>query len=206
MDPYPKPLRDLIGALKRLPGIGEKTATRLALFILADRGNLPEELAATLKTVREQIRLCPSCFNLTDRSRCAICINPSRDQTQICVVEEPSDVLALESANTYRGLYHVLHGLISPLSGIGPDDIRIAELMERLRRPGIVEVIVATNPSVEGEGTFHYITKMISDAGLSVMVSRIASGIPMGGELKYMDQVTLASAMRYRRGVPERER
>lgn len=203
MDPYPKPLRDLIGALKRLPGIGEKTATRLALFILADRGNLPEELAATLKTVREQIRLCPVCFNLTDRIKCTICLNPSRDQTQICVVEEPSDVLALESANTYRGLYHVLHGLISPLAGIGPDDIRIAELMERIKRPGTVEVIVATNPSVEGEGTFHYIHKMIQDAGLNVSVSRIASGIPMGGELKYMDQVTLASALRYRRSLKD---
>lgn len=203
MDPYPKPLRDLIGALKRLPGIGEKTATRLALFILADRGNLPEELAAVLKTVREQIRLCPICFNLTDRQRCSVCMNPSRDQSQICVVEEPSDVLALESAHTYRGLYHVLHGLISPLAGVGPDDIRIAELMERLRRPGISEVIVATNPSVEGEGTFHYISKLIVDAGLKVAVSRIASGVPMGGELKYMDQVTLASALRYRRSIKE---
>lgn len=203
MDPYPKPLRAIISTLKRLPGIGEKTATRLALYILADRGALSEELAATLKTVREQIRLCPTCFNLTDRARCSICTNPSRDQSQICVVEEPSDVLALESAHTYKGLYHVLHGLISPLAGIGPDDLRIAELMERLRRPGVAEVIVATNPSVEGEGTFHYISKLIADAGLNVAVSRIASGIPMGGELKYMDQVTLASALRYRRTVKD---
>ncbi|HVN72051.1 MAG TPA: recombination mediator RecR [Desulfomonilia bacterium] len=203
MDPYPKPLRDLISQLKRLPGIGEKTATRLALFILADKGTLPEDLAVTLKTVREQIRLCPVCFNLTDRQKCSICINPTRDQTQICVVEEPSDVLALESANTYKGLYHVLHGLISPLSGIGPDDIRLAELMERLKRTPVSEVIVATNPSVEGEGTFHYINKMIHDGGINVTVSRIASGIPMGAELKYMDQVTLASALRYRRGIKD---
>ncbi len=203
MDPYPKPLRDLISQLKRLPGIGEKTATRLALFILADRGNLPEDLSATLKTVREQIRLCPVCFNLTDRQKCSICINPSRDQTQICIVEEPSDVLALESANTFRGLYHVLHGLISPLAGIGPEDIRLSELMERLKHSGVSEVIVATNPSVDGEGTFHYISKMIHDAGLSITISRIASGVPMGGELKYMDQVTLASALRYRRNVKD---
>ncbi len=203
MDPYPKPLRDLINQLKRLPGIGEKTATRLALFILADRKNLAEELATTLKTVREQIRLCPACFNLTDRQKCSICLNPSRDQTQICVVEEPSDVLALESANTYKGLYHVLHGLMSPMSGIGPEDIKLSELLERLKGSSVSEVIVATNPSVEGEGTFHYINKIIHDAGLSVTVSRIASGVPMGGELKYMDQVTLASALRYRRSIKD---
>jgi len=198
---HPTPLRDLISQLKRLPGIGEKTATRLALFILADKGSLPEDLSATLKTVREQIRLCPVCFNLTDRQKCSICINPSRDQTQICIVEEPSDVLALESAHTYRGLYHVLHGLISPLAGIGPEDIRLLELMERLKNSGVSEVIVATNPSVDGEGTFHYISKMIHDAGFHITISRIASGVPMGGELKYMDQVTLASALRYRRNV-----
>jgi recombination protein RecR len=203
MDPYPKPLRDLINQLKRLPGIGEKTATRLALFILADRKNLPDELAATLKTVREQIRLCPVCFNFTDRQKCSICLNPSRDPTQICVVEEPSDVLALESANTYKGLYHVLHGLMSPMSGIGPEDIKLSELLERLKHSLVSEVIVATNPSVEGEGTFHYINKIIHDAGLSVTVSRIATGVPMGGELKYMDQVTLASALRYRRNIKD---
>ncbi len=203
MDPYPKPLRDLINELKRLPGVGEKTATRLALFILADKRGLAEELSATLKTVRDQIRLCPACFNLTDRQKCSICLDPSRDQTQICVVEEPSDVLALESANTYKGLYHVLHGLMSPMNGIGPEDIKLSELLERIRSSSVSEVIVATNPSVEGEGTFHYITKLIRDAGLNVGLSRIASGVPMGGELKYMDQVTLASALRYRRTIKD---
>ncbi|MGC9324736.1 MAG: recombination mediator RecR [Desulfomonilia bacterium] len=203
MDPYPKPLRDLISQLKRLPGIGEKTATRLALFILADRDDLSEALASSLKNVHENIRLCPVCFNLTDRARCAICQNPSRDASMICVVEEPSDVLALESAHTYRGVYHVLHGLISPLSGIGPEDIKIPELIERLRNSPATEVIVATNPSVEGEGTFHYIVKLVQDAGIDIRISRIASGIPMGGELKYMDQVTLSSALRYRRGVKD---
>ena len=121
----------------------------------------------------------------------------------ICVVEEPSDVLALESAHVYKGLYHVLHGLISPLSGIGPDDIKLSELIERIRKTQAQEVIVATNPSVEGESTFHYVAKMIQDAKLNVSVSRIASGIPMGGELKYMDQVTIASALRYRRNLKD---
>jgi recombination protein RecR len=203
MDPYPKPLRDLITQLRRLPGIGEKTATRLALFILADRKNLSSELASCLKKVSEQIRLCPVCYNLTDSSTCAVCRNPERDQSVICVVEEPSDVLALESAHVYKGLYHILHGLISPLSGIGPEDIKLTELIDRIRKTQTQEVIVATNPSVEGESTFHYIAKMIQDARLNVSVSRIASGIPMGGELKYMDQVTIASALRYRRNLKD---
>jgi recombination protein RecR len=203
MDPYPKALRDLITQLKRLPGIGEKTAIRLALFILADRNNLSVELAACLEKVAKQIHLCPFCFNLTDSSMCSICRNHDRDPSIICVVEEPSDVLAIESANVYKGLYHVLHGLISPLSGIGPDDIKLSELIERIRKSQVSEVIVATNPSVEGESTFHYITKMIQDANMNIIVSRIASGIPMGGELKYMDQVTLASALRYRRSLKD---
>jgi recombination protein RecR len=204
MDPYPKPLRDLISQLKRLPGVGEKTATRLALFILADRDALAENLARSLQNVHDNIRLCSVCFNLTDKPRCSICTDPSRDASLICVVEEPSDVLALESAHTFKGTYHVLHGLISPMNGISPEDIKIPELMERLRRSQVSEVIVATNPSVEGEGTFHYIEKLILDERLDVRLSRIALGIPMGGELKYMDQVTLASALRYRRCVKEK--
>lgn len=199
MDPYPKPLRDLIAQLKRLPGVGEKTATRLALFILADRQNLAENLSRSLQNVHENIQLCSVCFNLADKPKCSICQDPSRDSSLICVVEEPSDVLALESAHTYKGVYHVLHGLISPLGGVGPEDIRVPELIDRLRHSQISEVIVATNPSVEGEGTFHYIEKLIIDGKFDTRVSRIASGIPMGGELKYMDQVTLASALRYRR-------
>lgn len=201
MDPYPKPLKQLISQLKRLPGIGEKTATRLALFILADRNNLATDLAGSLTTVRETIRLCTVCYNLADMPKCSICRDPSRDSSIVCVVEEPSDVLALESAHAYKGLYHVLHGLISPMGGIGPEDIKLPELMDRLVRFPVSEVIVATNPSVEGEGTFHYITRLIEEKKLNVRVSRIASGVPMGGELKYMDQVTLASALRYRRNV-----
>lgn len=203
MDPYPRPLRDLILQLKRLPGIGEKTATRLALSILADEGDLAGALALSLKRVKEQIRLCPVCFNLTDADRCAICSNPHRDAGIICVVEDPSDIMALETSHEFSGVYHVLHGLISPLSGIGPGDIRLAELLRRLGGGAVREVIVATNPSVEGEGTAHYVRKAIRDAGIDVRLSRIASGVPMGGELKYMDQVTLASAFRYRRGMNE---
>ncbi|HQG30595.1 MAG TPA: recombination mediator RecR [Deltaproteobacteria bacterium] len=204
MDPYPKPLRDLISQLKRLPGVGEKTATRLALFILGDRDNLAGDLSRSLETVSDSIRLCPICFNLTDMPKCSICQDPSRDPSIICVVEEPSDVLALESAHALKGLYHVLHGLISPINGIGPEDIKLPELIERLSKNSVSEVIVATNPSVEGEGTFHYITRLIEERKLPVRISRIASGIPMGGELKYMDQVTLASALRYRRSVKEK--
>lgn len=204
MDPYPKPLKDLISQLKRLPGVGEKTAARLALFILADRDNLAHDLAGSLTAVRESIRLCPVCFNLTDLPKCSICQDPSRDPSSLCVVEEPSDVLALESSRAYKGLYHVLHGLISPINGVGMKDIRLPELIERIARGGISEVIVATNPSVEGEGTFHYITRLIEEGRFSVRVSRIASGVPMGGELKYMDQVTLASALRYRRNIKDK--
>ena len=204
MDPYPKPLRDLIFQLKRLPGVGEKTATRLALFILADREDFAGELAGALTAVRDAIRLCSVCYNLADMPTCSICQDPSRDHSTICVVEEPSDVLALESAHAYKGLYHVLHGLISPMNGVGPQDIRLPELMERLSKTQVSEVIVATNPSVEGEGTFHYIAKLIEERNYPVRVSRIASGIPMGAEVKYMDQVTLASALRYRRNVKDR--
>lgn len=204
MDPYPKPLRDLISQLKRLPGVGEKTATRLALFILGDRDNLAGDLSRSLATVRDSIRLCSVCFNLADMPKCSICRDPSRDTSIICVVEEPSDVLALESAHAYKGLYHVLHGLISPINGIGPGDIKLPELIERISKNAVSEIIVATNPSVEGEGTFHYITRLIEERNFPVRVSRIASGIPMGGELKYMDQVTLASALRYRRSVKDK--
>ncbi|HOJ15496.1 MAG TPA: recombination mediator RecR, partial [Deltaproteobacteria bacterium] len=188
---------------RRLPGIGEKTATRLALAILADKGDLSRCLVQALEAVRREIRLCPECFNLTDGDLCAVCADVSRDRSLICVVEEPSDVLSIESSNVYKGLYHVLHGLVSPLSGIGPNDIRLPELMERLKKyqDQVRELIVATNPSVDGEGTFHHICSLVERSGVAVVVSRIASGIPMGGELKYMDQVTIASALTYRRST-----
>ncbi|MEA3221622.1 MAG: recombination mediator RecR [Thermodesulfobacteriota bacterium] len=203
MNPYPKPLRNLVSQLKRLPGIGEKTASRLALYILGDKGDLAVRLAEALKEVKQNIRLCPVCFNITDKKLCAICQDTSRDTSIICVVEDPSDVLALEATHSFKGLYHVLHGLISPINGVGSDDIKLPELIDRIRKPSVEEVLIATNPSVEGESTSHYIHKMISDAKLPVQVSRIAYGIPMGAELKYMDQVTLSSALRYRRDIKD---
>ncbi len=203
MDPYPKPLKNLVSQLKRLPGIGEKTASRLALYILGDKGDLAVSLAEALKEVKQHIRLCPVCFNITDKRLCAICQDTSRDTSIICVVEDPSDVLALEATHSFRGLYHVLHGLISPINGVGSDDIKLPELIDRIRKPSIKEVLIATNPSVEGESTSHYIHKMIIDAKLPVQVSRIAYGIPMGAELKYMDHVTLSSALRYRRDIKD---
>lgn len=201
MDPYPKPLRALIKELRRLPGVGEKSATRLALYILGDRRGLKEHLIAALEEVRK-VALCPVCFNLTDQAACAICANPQRDASIICVVEEPSDILALESACEYRGLYHVLHGLVSPINGIGPEDLKLRELLVRLKDP-VREVLIALSPSVEGDVTAQYIHKLVSEAGLPVTLSRLASGIPMGGELKYLDQVTIASAIRYRRTLKE---
>lgn len=201
MDPYPKPLRTLIKELRRLPGIGEKSATRLALYILADKRGLKDGLISALEDVRK-VSLCPYCFNLTDQASCAICADAGRDAATICVVEEPSDVLALESAHEYKGRYHVLHGLVSPINGIGPDDIKLKELVERLQAP-IKEVLIALSPSVEGDVTAQYISKLVCEAGLNVSLSRLASGIPMGGEIKYMDQVTIASAIRYRRTIKE---
>lgn len=201
MDAYPRPLKDLISQLRRLPGVGEKTATRLALYILAEPSDLAVNLAQALQKVKQQIRLCPICFNLTDRERCPLCDDGYRDSGLVCVVDDPSDVIALESAHEYRGVYHVLHGLISPLNGIGPDDIKLPQLLERLKGGAIREIIIATNPSVDGEATAHYLNRVIAESCMSVRVSRIASGVPMGGELKYMDQVTLASALRYRRSI-----
>lgn len=203
MDPYPKPLRELISQLKRLPGIGEKTATRLALYVLGEKGDLAEGIANALKMVRQGIKLCPICFNITDKPTCVICQDISRDRSTICIVEDPSDVLAIESTHIYKGLYHVLHGLVSPINGVSPEDIRIPELISRVKGKDIKEVIIATSPSVEGEATAHYIYRALRDKTHVGKVSRIVSGIPMGAELKYMDQATLASALRYRQNINE---
>jgi recombination protein RecR len=191
------PIQRLILRLARLPGIGEKTATRLAFHILRAPEIQARELAQSILEVREKIRLCSSCCTLTEDDPCAICADARRDATTVCVVAQPTDLLAVERAGHFRGRYHVLHGVLSPLDGVGPDDLRIGELLRRLEHGGAREVIVATSPNVEGEATAMYLARLIKPLG--VRVTRIASGVPIGGELEYVDQVTLTRALEGRR-------
>jgi recombination protein RecR len=183
--------------LARLPGVGEKTATRLTFHLVRRPESQVRELAAALLDVVEKIRLCSVCMNLTEKDPCALCADARRDPTLLCAVATPSELLAIERAGQYGGRYHVLHGLLSPLEGVGPEDLRISELVARLSPPGgaprIEEVIVATSASVEGEATALYLARLIKPLG--VAVSRIASGIPVGGELEYSDQATIARAL-----------
>lgn len=175
-----------------MPGIGGKTAQRLAFHVLSMERADAERFASTILEVKDTIKTCPICQNLTDEELCPICSDPERDHTQVCVVAEPRDVVAMERAREYRGVYHVLHGVISPMQGIGPDAIRIPELMRRLGSENITEVILATNPDVEGEATAAYIARLIKPMGIKV--TRIAHGIPVGGDLEYTDEVTLSRA------------
>jgi recombination protein RecR len=199
MSGYALPIKRLIQELSRLPGIGEKTASRLATHIL----RVPEEdarrLAESILDVKRKIRICSTCFNLAEGDLCEVCTDASRDRGIICVVEEPDSLIALEESGEYRGVYHVLHGALSPLDGIGPEQLRIRELMERVAVHPVEEVIVATNPSVAGETTALLISKLLKERGIKV--SRIALGIPMGGDLKYADRMTLAKCLEFRRGV-----
>jgi recombination protein RecR len=190
------PIARLVQQLGKLPGIGEKTAARLAFHILRAPPEDAAALGAAITEVRERIRFCGVCCDLTDRDPCAICSDARRDGGVLCVVAQPQDVVAVERAAGFRGQYHVLHGLLSPLDGIGPDDLRIAELVKRCAA-GTEEVILATSPSVEGEATAVYIAKLVRPLG--VRATRIATGVPMGGELEYADQVTLARAIDGRR-------
>jgi recombination protein RecR len=195
------PIQRLILRLARLPGIGEKTATRLAFHILRAPEAQARELAAAILEVREKIRLCSICCTLTEDDPCAVCADARRDPLTLCVVAQPTDLLAVERSGQYRGRYHVLHGVLSPLDGIGPEDLRIAELVRRLG-PGDEtprEVILATSPNVEGEATAMYLARLIKPLG--VRVTRIASGVPIGGELEYVDQVTLTRALEGRREI-----
>ena len=193
------PLAQLIEQLRSLPGIGAKTATRLAYHILDMDMERAHRLAAAITGAKEKIGFCSICFNLTDSDPCAICMAEKRDHTTICVVEQPQDVAAMERMNDYDGEYHVLHGALSPLEGVGPNDIRIRELVLRAGKENVQEVIVATNPNVEGEATAMYIAKLLKPMG--IRVTRIAHGLPVGGDLEYADEVTLSRAMENRREI-----
>lgn len=193
------PLVQLIEQLRALPGIGAKTATRLAYHILDMDMERAHRLAAAITGAKEKIGFCSVCFNLTDSDPCAICMAEKRDHTTICVVEQPQDVAAMERMNDYDGVYHVLHGALSPLEGVGPNDIRIRELVLRAGKENVQEVIVATNPNVEGEATAMYIAKLLKPMG--IRVTRIAHGLPVGGDLEYADEVTLSRAMENRREI-----
>lgn len=206
MSAYPTPFARLIRELCKLPGIGEKTAARLAFHMLKENKEEVVELAESIGRLRLEIGLCRSCFGLSEvdqrsgeAAECKICQDPRREREKICVVEEPADMIAVERSQEFRGLYHVLHGTISPLDGVGPDSLRIKELLERVKDSAIREVIVATNPTVEGETTALYLSKVIKPLG--VKVTRIARGLPMGGDLEYTDAVTLGKAIEGRREI-----
>jgi recombination protein RecR len=196
---YPEPVARLIDALQRLPGIGPKTAQRLTFFLLKRPAEEVRELSQALLAVKERIVYCRVCFNVADQDPCPICADPRRDGRLLCVVEEPNDLLAMERTGEYRGRYHVLLGALSPLDGIGPEDLKIRELLTRLEAGGVVEVILATNPNVEGEATALYLAKLVRPLG--VRVTRIARGLPVGGDLEYADQVTLSKALEGRREI-----
>lgn len=195
--PAQNPLQRLITELTRLPGIGRKTAERLAFFILKEDERFARDLAEALIDVKRNMRFCRLCYNVSAEELCEICADPRRNQGLICVVEEPKDIWAIEKSGSFSGVYHVLMGALSPLDGIGPDKLRIRELLQRLQAGKVEELIVATDPNVEGDATALYIAKLVKPLGVSV--SRIASGLPVGGDLEYADSVTLAKALSGRR-------
>ena len=199
MAAYAKPIDHLIDALTRLPGIGKKTASRLAFHILRSNSSEAQELARAILDVKEKIRLCSICFNLTDEDPCRICQDERRAGEILCVVEGPNDLIAIENTGGFNGRYHVLHGAISPLEGVGPDHLKMKELLERLRKEKISEVILANNPTVEGGATALYLVDLIKPLGIKV--TRIAYGIPMGSEIEYSDGMTLSKALEGRREI-----
>ncbi|MHB8772510.1 MAG: recombination mediator RecR [Syntrophales bacterium] len=199
MSGYALPIKRLIKELSRLPGIGGKTAARLAAYIIHAPEADARSLAESIIDVKQKIRLCSVCFNLAEGDVCEVCADASRDRSVLCIVEEPDSLIALEESGEYHGVYHVLHGALSPLDGIGPEHLRIGELMARLAAQPTEEVIVATNPSVAGETTALLLTKLLKERG--VKVTRIALGIPVGGDLKYTDRMTLAKCLEFRRGM-----
>ncbi len=193
MSYYAPPIARLIEELAHLPGVGRKTAQRLAMHIVTSREDLAVGLSEAILDARNKIRFCSSCFNLTEQDPCPICSDPKRDQATICIVEAPKDVIAMERTKEYHGLYHVLHGAISPMDGIGPEDIKLRELIVRLQASEVHEIILATNPTIEGEATSMYISRLVKPTGIKV--TRLAHGIPVGGDLEFADEVTLTKAL-----------
>jgi recombination protein RecR len=194
------PLSKLIFELSKLPGIGEKTATRLAYYILNQDQSYSESLASALVEAKVKLRYCGECFNFSESELCEICADTKRDALQICVVERPSDVTPIEKTGTYRGVYHVLHGLLSPLDGIGPEDLKMRQLFTRLKNKEVVEVIFALNPSVEGEATTLYLSRLLKPVG--IRLSQVAYGIPFGGTIEFTDRQTLGKALENRTEMP----
>jgi len=199
MKAYAQPIKKLIAELGKLPGIGEKTATRLANFILRSTEDDVIKLAESIVEVKRKIKLCRICLNLTEENTCYICRDESRDKGMICVVEDPDSLAAIEESGGYRGTYHVLHGALAPLDGIGPDNLRLDELIQRINIGDIKEVIIATNTNVHGESTALLLTKMLKEK--DIKLTRIAMGMPMGGDLKYIDKMTISKSLEFRRGT-----
>ena len=196
MNAYPPILTELIRRFSKLPGLGEKSAARIAMHLLQCPREDAENLARGIMEVRDRVHTCSRCFHFTDDELCAICADPGRDTGELCVVEGTADLLAIEQSGAFRGRYHVLQGVLAPLDAVGPDDIRISELMKRIDEERIKEIIIATNPSNEGEATAHYLLQLLKDRPLRI--TRIAYGIPMGGDLKYTDRITLERALKGR--------
>jgi recombination protein RecR len=194
----PAPLGRLVAELQRLPGIGQRSAQRLAFHLLRAEDSEAEALADAIREVKEKVGLCETCFNLAEGPRCRICADASRDQTLICVVEEPADVIPIERTHEYRGVYHVLGGALSPIDGIDPEDLKIAELLERARSDGVAEVVLATNPTTTGEATALHIAEALRG---EVTVTRLASGLPVGADLEHADEVTLGKALAGRQAL-----
>lgn len=188
-----KPIIRVVDELSRLPGVGPKTAQRLAYHLLRAPHEQAEGLAEAILELKRSVVLCRQCFNISEKSPCVVCSDSQRDASRICVVEEPLDVIALDRTGQYQGLYHVLHGALSPIEGIGPDELKIRELLRRLESPGVQEIILATNPNLEGDATAMYLTRLIRPLGITV--TRLARGLPVGGDLEYADEITLSNAL-----------
>ena len=199
MSMYSPSIEKLIQSFEKLPSIGNKTAARLAFYILNASEEETNEFVSSIVNAKKNLKYCSKCYNISDTDPCQICGNPKRDQSEICVVEDVRDIIAMEKTHEFKGVYHVLHGSISPMNGIGPDDIKIKELLARLMDEKVKEVILATNPRVEGEATAMYISKLIKPLGIKV--TRIAHGIPVGGDLEYTDEITLTKALEGRREI-----